>query len=120
SIRSSAEKYGITYSTLCGGLNGQQSRVFGHLKMQELSKYEERSVARWCERLDEHEVEPTSLEVKSIAEAIIAWWEKNQPLGKHWITHFLSHHPDLAVKLSSRLDGQQALASNPLVIKDYF
>ena len=46
--------------------------------------------------------------------------EENRSLGKHWITRFLSCHPDLAAKLSSRLDRQRALASNPSVIKDYF
>jgi len=44
--------------------------------------------------------------VKRMTEAIVARWEINRWLGKHWITRFLSRHPDLAVKLSSRLDRQ--------------
>ncbi|KAG0135439.1 hypothetical protein HOY82DRAFT_479895 [Tuber indicum] len=53
SIRSSAEMYGVAYSTLRGRLKGRQSRVSGQLKTQVLSQNEERSIVRWCERLDE-------------------------------------------------------------------
>lgn len=58
--------------------------------------------------------------LKSMVEAIIARREKDLSLGKHWITCFLIHHSDLTVNLSSRLDRQRALASNPSVITDYF
>ena len=88
--------------------------------MQVLSEYEEKSVVRWCGRLDEWGHPARLAVVKSMAEAIIARREKDRSLGKHWITRFLSRHPDLAARLSSRLDRQRALASNPSVIKDYF
>ena len=120
SLRASVEKYGVAYSTLRGRLKGRQTHGAGHCKMQVLSEYEEKSVVRWCERLDEWGHPARLAVVKSIAEAIIARREKNRSLGKHWITSFRSRHPDIAAKLSSRLDRQRALASNPSVIKDYF
>jgi len=120
SLRASAEKYGVAYSTLYGRLKGRQTWGAGHCKMQVLSDYEEKSVVRWCERLDEWGHPARLAVVKSMAEAIIARREKKWSLGKHWITRFLSRHPDLAAQLSSRLDRQRALASNPSVIKNYF
>jgi len=120
SLRASAEKYGVAYSTLRGRLRGRKTWGAGHRKMQMLSEYKERSVARWCERLDEWGHPARLAVVKSMAEAIVARREKNWSLGKHWITRFLHRHPALAAKLSSRLDRQRALASNPLVIMDYF
>ena len=119
-MRASAEKFGIAYSTLGGRLKGRQSRVLGHLKMQVLTEFEEKSIARWCKRLDEWGHQPRLEVVKSMAEAIVGRRETNRSLGKHWITRFLNRYPGLASKLRSRLDHQQAFASNPAVLKDYF
>ena len=120
SMRSSAEKFGIADSALRGRLKGRQTRVSGDLKMQVLTEFEEKAVARWCERLDEWGHPPRLEVVKGMAEAVVGRREKNRSLGKHWISRFLSRHPGLASKLSSRLDRQRAFASNPVVIKDYF
>lgn len=104
SIRASAEKFSIPYSTLRGRLKGRQSRVAGHLRMQVLTEYEESSLVRWCERLDEWGHPARIAVVKSMAEAIVARRVNNRPLGRNWITRFLNRHPNLAVKLSTRLD----------------
>lgn len=120
SIRASGEKFGIAYSTLRGRLKGRQTRVTGHLRMQVLTEYEESSLVRWCERLDEWGHPARLGVVKSMAEAIVARRVNNRPLGRNWITRFLNRHPHLAVKLSTRLDRQRALASDPVVLKDYF
>jgi len=42
------------------------------------------------------------------------------PVGKQWITQFLTCHPDIACRYSSNLDHQRAYASDPNKIKDYF
>ena len=120
SIRASGEKYGVAFSTLRGRLKGSVSREVGHHKLQVLTEYEERSIVRWCERLDDWG-HPARLDlVKSMAEAIVARRLKDRSLGKNWITRFLNRHPALATKLSTRLDRQRALASDPVVLKDYF
>jgi len=43
-IKGTAEKYGIAYSTWRGRLKGAVSRVSGHQRMQVLTPYEESSV----------------------------------------------------------------------------
>lgn len=120
SIRASAEKHGVAYSTLRGRLQGRVSHEVGHLKLQVLTEYEEKSIVTWCERLDEWGHPARMALVKSMAEAIVARRIKDRALGKNWITHFLSRHPTLATKLSTHLDRQRALANDPVVFKDYF
>ena len=120
SIRCSAEKFAVAYSTLRVRLKGRQSRVMGHLGMQVLTEYEEGSLIRWCEGLDEWGHPARLAIVRSMAEAIVARRVNDRPLGKNWIVRFLNRHPHLAAELSTRLDRQRALASDPVVLKDYF
>jgi len=119
SICASAEKHGVAYSTLRGRLQGKVSREVGHLKLQVLTQYEEKSIVRWCECLDEWGHPAWMALVKSMAEAIVARRIKDRALGKNWITRFLNRHPNLATKLSTHLDRQRALANDPVVFKDY-
>lgn len=120
SLRSSAEKYGIAYSTLRGRLQGRQARETGHLHRQVLSEYEEKSIVNWCGKLDEWGHPARLAVVKGMAEAVIARREKERILGKNWMSRFLRRHPELATKLGTRLDRQRARASDPVVLKDYF
>ena len=55
-----------------------------------------------------------------MAQAIVQCQEKDHDIGHHWLSQFLKWHPELASRLSTRLNQQRALASNPVVIKDYF
>ena len=41
-------------------------------------------------------------------------------LGPSWLGCFLDHHPTYYTKFAVNLDHQQALVSNPTLIKDYF
>ncbi|PWW79682.1 hypothetical protein C7212DRAFT_170672 [Tuber magnatum] len=52
SLEQSAEKFGVAYSIFQGRLQGGQTWAAGHLKMQVLSEYEEKSIVRWCKRMD--------------------------------------------------------------------
>lgn len=119
-IKGTAEKYGIAYSTLRGRLKGAVSRVSGHQRMQVLTPYEESSVVRWCERLDEWGHPAKMSVVKEMAQAIVSRRVNHHVLGMRWISRFLSRHPQLSAKLSTRIDRQRALASDPRVLKDYF
>ncbi|PWW72532.1 hypothetical protein C7212DRAFT_64547, partial [Tuber magnatum] len=83
SIKGTAEKYGIAYSTLRGRLKGAESRVGGHQRLQVLTPYEENSVVRWCERLDEWGHPAKMLLVKEMAQAIVSRKLNHHVLGKH-------------------------------------
>jgi len=119
-IKGTAEKYGIAYLTMRGRLQGAVSRVSGHQRMQVLTPYEESSVVRWYERLDEWAHPAKMSVVKEMVQAIVSRRVNHHVLGKRWISRFLSHHPQLSGKLSTRIDSQRALASDPRVLMDYF
>ena len=120
SLRLSAEKFGIAYSTLRGQLHGRQARATRLQRQQVLSEYEEKSIVCWCERLDEWGHPDHLSVVKRRAEAIVACRVKDRALAKNWVTRFLWRHPRLAVKLATRLDRQRVFASDPVLFKDYF
>jgi len=120
SIRALAEKHGVPYLTLRGRLQGRVTREIGHQKMLVLTEYEEKSIVRWCERLDEWGHPVRLGMVKGMAEAIVSRRINGRKLGMNWVTRFLNHHHSLATKLSTHLHRQRVLASNPVVLKDYF
>lgn len=119
-IRHSAERFAVPYSTLRGRLTGSQNCVAGQLKVQALTDYEENSIVRWCAQLDEWGHPQRLAVVRSMSQAIVQRHEKDRHSGHHWLSCFLKRHPLLASRLSTRLDRQRALASDPAVIKDYF
>ncbi|PWW76368.1 hypothetical protein C7212DRAFT_278667 [Tuber magnatum] len=55
-----------------------------------------------------------------MAEVIVTSGVKDRTLGKNWMTRVLRRHPEFATKLGTWLDRQRALASNLVVLKDYF
>jgi len=119
-IRHSAECFGVAYSTLRGRLTGAQNRVACQLKAQALTDYEENSIVRWCAQLDKWGHPQRLAVVRSMAQAIVQRREKDRQIGHNWLARFLKQHPELASRLSTWLDRQRALASDPVVIKDYF
>ena len=80
--------------------------------MQVLTEFEENSMARQCEKLDEWRHPPHLDVVKSMAYALLQRQVNGHTLGKHWLTRFLNYNSMLASKLSSRLDGQCARAND--------
>jgi len=119
SIRATAEKFAIPFSTLQNRLSGTKTRVQGHVKLLVLTEYEERAIIRWCERLDEWAHPPRLAMVKSMAQGLLRKRMWSQSLGKNWLTRFLNHHPVLASRFGTRLDRQRSLASSPDIIRDF-
>jgi len=120
SMREMAEKYSVPYSTLRDRLNGAQDQKTSREPMQLFTKQEEKAIVRWCNRLDDWGFPPKLTMVKQMAEHLIQQRVGQQKLGKHWLKRFLDRNPELASRFSSRLDRQRALASNPVVLRDYF
>lgn len=119
-IRRAAERFSVPYSTLHGRLRGSGTRGQGQVKMQALTPIEEKAIVRWCSQLDEWGHPARLPLVKAMAEAILQRREKERRIGKHWLSRFLKRQPELASKVSTRLDRQRAFASDPRVISDYF
>ncbi|KAG0138236.1 hypothetical protein HOY82DRAFT_476497 [Tuber indicum] len=80
SLRASAEKFGIGYSSLRGRLVGRQSRAKRHCKRHVLTEYQENSIVQWCRRLEEWGHPACINVVKGMAEAMIARRVKDRTL----------------------------------------
>jgi len=119
SLRLSAEKFGIAYSTLRGRLNRRQAQARRLVRWEALSEYEEKSIVRWCERLEEWGHPARMAVVKGMVEGMVTRRVKDRTLGKNLVTRSLRQHPWLAAKLGTRLDRQRVLASDPVLLKDH-
>lgn len=120
SIRASAEKYDLPYSTLRDRLAGSTTRRESHHHQQLLTDYEEKSIVQWILRMDDWGFPPRLCVVKELAQHLVGARISGRKLGKHWLTRFLDRNPEINSKLAVRLDRQRALADNPTTLKDYF
>jgi hypothetical protein len=120
SMRVSAETFGIPYSTLRDRLNGAQTRQAAHRSQQLLTEYEESTIVKWCERMDDWGFPVRLGNLKEMAAYLVGKREKGRTLGKNWLSRFLARNPQLSSKFSARLDRQRAVTNNPELLKDYF
>jgi Tc5 transposase DNA-binding domain len=120
SIRASAEKYSIPWTTLRDRLKGARNRRESHRRQQLLTEHEEKTIVQWCKRMDDYGFPLRVSLVKEMAAYLVKKRLNDHKLGKHWLSRFLDRNPELASRFSSRLDRQRAYASNPAVLRDYF
>lgn len=119
SIRDTAEKYGVAYTTLRDRLAGAKSRQEAHREQQYLTDEEEKAIVRFCLKVDDwgHPLRISYL--KALVTSIVPP-SKRRRLGKHWVTRFLNRHPELASKFVTRLERQRQYSNNPKLIQDFF
>lgn len=120
SMRASAEAYGIPWTTLRDRLKGAEPRRAAHKSQQILSDYEEGTIVRWCERMDDWGFPLRLSLVKEMAAYLVRKREIGRTLGKHWLERFLKRNPNIKSRFASRLDRQRALTNNAELIKDYY
>jgi hypothetical protein len=120
SIRASAEKFSIPWSTLRDRLRGAQSRRESHRHQQLLTEYEEKSIVQWCERMDDWGFPLRLSLVKEMAAYLVSKRASGRKLGRHWLTRFLDRNPELSSRFTGRIERQRAFANNPRLLKDYF
>ena len=86
----------------------------------------EKALEQRVDTLDEHEFPPRLDLFKAVAAQLVKRHEEEEDdpllaeLGPTWLRGYLNRHPTYSTKFFVTLDCQQALASNPTLIKDYF
>ena len=90
------------------------------------------AIVRWILKVDDYGMPP---QVDYLTDAVMELAKNkgsrqvqvgSQPrtqtnlIGKNWITCFLNHHPELALKFVSHIDRQRAYAVNPCIIQTHF
>jgi hypothetical protein len=89
SIRATAEKYSIAYSTLRDRLGGAQSRKEIHRHQQLLTEQGEKSMVRWILKMDEWCFPPRMAIVKEMAAVLVKNRTSNRNLGKHTVLQYI-------------------------------
>lgn len=120
SIRASAEKFSIPWSTLRDRLRGAQNRRESHRHQQLLTEYEEKSIVQWCECMYDWGFPLRLTLVKEMAAYLVSKRASGRKLGRHWLTRFLDRNPELSSRFTGRIERQRAFANNPKLLKDYF
>jgi len=122
-VPAASEAFDVKRRTLYRRLAGTTvDRATAHEEQQRLTLPEEKAIVKWCFTQDDLGFPPRLDMVKDMAIKLESKRTGKTPLalGKNWISRFLKRHPDLALKLSTRLERQRAYANDPEVLRDYF
>ena len=126
SLRELATLYGVPRSTLSDRARGGKTRQQAHEDYQALTPGMERALTEWVDSWDARGFPPRLDLFKAVAAQLAERRaeEEGDPalaeLGPTWLRGFLNRHPTYSTKFAVALDRQRALASNPVLIKDYF
>ena len=122
-MAAASEAFDVKSRTLYQHLAGTTlPRAAAHEEQQRLTPPEEKAIVKWCFTQDDIGFPPRLDMVKDMAIHLESkrTTKPSLPLGKNWISRFLRRHPDLALKLSTRLERQRAYANDPVVLRDCF
>jgi hypothetical protein len=120
SIRASAAKYNVPYTTLRDRLAGTHSRQESHQNQQILLFDEEISIVKWIQQMDDWGFPPKISVVKEMAGHLAQTRATGHKLGRNWLSRFLERHPEVASRFADRLDRARNSAGHPSTIRDYF
>jgi hypothetical protein len=101
-------------------LDGVHSYQESHRHQQQLIEHEEKSILRWCQKMDDWGFPLRLSALHGMAASLVAKRASHLPLGRNWLIRFLNRNPELAGRFSNRLDRERAFADNPTTLKDYF
>ena len=125
-LRELAILYKVPRSTLSDCTTGGKTRQKAHEGYQALTPEMEKALEQRVDTLNEHEFPSRLDQFKAVAAQLVKRHEEEEDdpllaeLGPTWLRGYLNRHPTYSTKFSMTLDCQQALASNPTLIKDYF
>ena len=115
-----AKQYGIPKSTLLGRLSGAVNKKQCAIDRQLLSDTQESCLAQWAIIQEKLGTPATHHQLRLIAEMMLREGGNNQPLGKHWVTHFLRRNTSVKTYQGKRLEAKRAKGVTPNKIKELF
>lgn len=118
SIHQAAASQDVPYSTVYYRMKGERKpRTIAHEKEQLLSRREGNKVKKWICFMDEKGLPIRFDLVRAMVLKLLKSNKKRATaVGKHWISRFLSRHPDLASKFRSQVKKQRIMNSDPQIL----
>ena len=128
SLRDVADEYGVAYVTLWRRVRGGKGRVQAHQSEQKLTVGEEKTLSGWICDLDDRGFPPKVEMVSAMAPTILLQCyddpemedEAELEVGKHWISRYLSQHPELVSTFSTQVNKQRLAANELQALKPHF
>ena len=119
-IRKAARDYGIPRTTLGDRLKGAESRKDANSYKMRLSIDQEAKLAKWALIQGQLGLPLSHAQIRDFAGRILHAGGDSQPLGKHWMQHFLQRNPEVKTLPSKRMDSKRANAASAEEIQAWF
>lgn len=119
SQRQAARAYGIPRSTLQGRLEGRTNRVAAHHHQQRLTPEQEDFIVQWILEEESRVQPPSHARVREMATRVLRMNGDHEPLGKLWISNFLSRQPRVASIVGRSTEAPRAEAASPAKIRAF-
>jgi hypothetical protein len=122
STREAARTYRVAKSTLQGRQNGRQSRQEAAAKRRLLLPHEEQELVTWIGSMQRRGFPPFLINVREMAYALRKrrLGKSAKPIGRCWVTRWLTSHKDVKTSLSRSRDYQRFKNENRHQIQPWF
>jgi Tc5 transposase DNA-binding domain len=120
SIRQAAAYNDVPRSTLTHRRGGRNSKANIERKSQRLTNQEEKLVIQWIQDLQKQHISPNYSKLRTILTNLLRKKGDRRPLGKHFITRFISRHPELKAGFSRLIDAKRLSALDSGIMEEFF
>ena len=103
-VRQAAREWGVPKTTLKDRLDGAEPKAQAHTYRQRLSKTQEEHLTQWVLSQGALGYAPTHAQIKSFASRVLQAGGDTQPLGKHWMQHFLKRNPAIKTLQGKKIE----------------
>lgn len=116
-----AQDFSVARSTHKGRIAGALTHQKAHKRQQRFSPAEEHELAQWNANYDDLGFSPKERWVEDLANILLEAKGDDKPLGNKWIYRFHQKHKNVVTMgLSTRMDRQRILQTQPAVVTDFF
>jgi hypothetical protein len=112
SIRACAKAHNVPRSTLSGRLGDRDTLVSSRQRQQRLSPSQEDFLAKWITKEEYNGFPPAPATVRDIAIRVLRINGDTAPLGRKWVSNFLSRNPQAASKVARPKGRARSKADN--------
>jgi hypothetical protein len=123
SQRRAAKLFSIPRSTLYNHLQGSQPQATANAQKRKLHPVEEQSLVQWILDLDQRGFPPQVINVRRMADALLAARGQNppfQPVGKNWVLRFINSQSELQTKWNRKFHSHRAKCEDSVAITAWF
>ena len=120
SIRQSALANDVSRTTLTYRVGGRKAKSQMERKNRRFINQEEKCVVQWLNDLQRQHMSPNYPRIREIFENLAQKKGQLEPLGKHFITRFISRHAELKGGRNRTMDAKRMSALDIDIMKAFF